>query len=181
MSPTPLRFITGSANKFAEAAAIIPDLVRAEADLPEIQSLDPEQIICAKLDEAARSFEGRLIVEDTCLFFDCLGSSLPGPLIKWFLKPLGPQGLFELADRYGVHGATARCTVGLKDGDRIRFFVGEVRGAIVAPAGETAFGWDPIFKPEWSDRTFAELSTEEKNADSHRARAFKALASHLST
>ena len=46
-----------------------------------------------------------------------------------------------------------------------------------APAGGNGFGYDPVFLPDDADgRTAAELSAAEKNATSHRARAFEALA-----
>lgn len=50
-----------------------------------------------------------------------------------------------------------------------------------AAAGEQGFGYDPVFVPDGGDgRTFAQLSRDEKNAVSHRGRAFRALASMLS-
>jgi len=50
-------------------------------------------------------------------------------------------------------------------------------GAIIdAPRGANGFGYDPIFVPDGESRTFAEMSSEEKNKISHRARALaKAL------
>lgn len=51
-------------------------------------------------------------------------------------------------------------------------FRGEVCGRIIdAPRGENGFGYDPVFVPDGFDKTFAELSQEEKNRISHRARA----------
>jgi XTP/dITP diphosphohydrolase len=58
---------------------------------------------------------------------------------------------------------------------------GEVRGFIAErPRGDKGFGYDPIFIPEGFDKTFAEMSPEEKNSISHRARALKRLAELLS-
>ena len=51
----------------------------------------------------------------------------------------------------------------------VKLFVGSVPGRIVEPRGDGGFGYDPIF--EHDGTTFAEMSTEEKNAVSHRGRA----------
>ncbi|AMB43558.1 RdgB/HAM1 family non-canonical purine NTP pyrophosphatase [Methylobacterium sp. AMS5] len=63
-------------------------------------------------------------------------------------------------------------------------FEGRVFGDLVEPRGNLGFGYDPMFRPEGMDRTFGEISSEEKhgvdwqsgNALSHRARAFVELA-----
>jgi len=63
-------------------------------------------------------------------------------------------------------------------------FEGRVFGDLVQPHGSLGFGYDPMFRPEGMDRTFGEISSEEKhgvdwqsgNALSHRARAFVQLA-----
>lgn len=50
----------------------------------------------------------------------------------------------------------------------------------VEPRGDGGFGYDPVFVPDGGDgRTFAEMSPDEKNAVSHRGRAFRALATQL--
>ena len=59
------------------------------------------------------------------------------------------------------------------------FAEGRVEGRIVAPRGENKFGWDPIFEPLGSTKTFAEMTPEEKIAVSHRGRAAAALLQHL--
>lgn len=54
---------------------------------------------------------------------------------------------------------------------------GVVRGRLLTqPVGEGGFGYDPLFAPDGDDRSYAQLSPEEKNAISHRSRAFRALA-----
>jgi XTP/dITP diphosphohydrolase len=53
---------------------------------------------------------------------------------------------------------------------------GWIDGHIVdAPRGEGGFGYDPIFQPLGESRTIAEMSPEEKDAVSHRGKAFRAL------
>ncbi len=73
--------------------------------------------------------------------------------------------------------ARFRCVVVLKcgEGDEV---VGEgaCEGRIgYEPKGSDGFGYDPVFFPSGYDRTFAELTAEEKNAISHRGKALRAL------
>jgi XTP/dITP diphosphohydrolase len=56
----------------------------------------------------------------------------------------------------------------------VKLFRGSVRGRIVEPRGEGGFGYDPIF--EHDGTTFAEMTADEKNAVSHRGRAFAKFA-----
>jgi XTP/dITP diphosphohydrolase len=59
-------------------------------------------------------------------------------------------------------------------------FEGKVEGKIIMEKrGEFGFGYDPIFIPEDQSRTFAEMSLEEKNKFSHRARAFQKMIEFL--
>lgn len=59
-------------------------------------------------------------------------------------------------------------------------FEGEVRGEITTEEhGTNGFGYDPVFRPEGHEKTFAEMSDDEKNAISHRARAVAKLVAHL--
>ena len=71
------------------------------------------------------------------------------------------------------------------DGEE-RLWRGEVHGALVwPPRGEKGFGYDPIFLPDGHDRTFGEMSSDEKHgwetpdALSHRARAFRMFAEDM--
>jgi len=171
-------FITGNPNKLREAQQILDNIEGMQIDLPEIQDRDPRKIIEAKLQTAQSQQQGQFICDDTSLCFDCLGG-LPGPFIKWFLEELGTQGLYELVSKYDNHSATARCMIGYSNGGEIQFFEGVARGTIVAPRGETEFGWDPIFLPEGHDKTYAEMDAEEKNKISHRKKALNKLKEFL--
>lgn len=67
----------------------------------------------------------------------------------------------------------------VKDG-ATHLFEGIVDGEILTePHGQGGFGYDPVFRPEGWDKTFAEASAEEKNAVSHRGRATRALIEYL--
>lgn len=66
------------------------------------------------------------------------------------------------------------------EGNVIRTFTGEVEGVIIDDRrGDGGFGYDPIFFYPPYEKTFAQLSTEEKNRISHRARAFQKIKNYL--
>jgi XTP/dITP diphosphohydrolase len=66
------------------------------------------------------------------------------------------------------------------DGREVQF-EGIVNGQILEEKrGKTGFGYDPIFQPEESDLSFAEMPLEEKNKISHRGRAVQKLVEYLS-
>ncbi len=77
-------------------------------------------------------------------------------------------------------GAAFVCAVAYVDGTEELFTDGRMPGHLVRePRGHNGFGYDPIFVPEGDTRTSAELSTEEKDAISHRGQALRALAAVL--
>ncbi len=81
---------------------------------------------------------------------------------------------------YEKRGARFVCCIAMAAKGKIKTFFGYVKGRIgTEPRGEKGFGYDPIFYPEGYDRTFAEMSSAEKNAISHRGRALKELQKYL--
>jgi XTP/dITP diphosphohydrolase len=73
------------------------------------------------------------------------------------------------------------CVLALaRPGKDVQTFEGEARGTIVwPPRGDKGFGYDPIFLPTGLDRTFGEMSHDEKLPLTHRARAFEKLLAAL--
>ncbi len=172
-------FITGNKHKAEEVAALLPGIHQLDIELPEIQSLDPEEIVSAKLAEARKHHDGIITVEDVSLSLSGL-NGLPGTMIKWFVKTLGPQGIYELTTKLGNDRATIRCTVGLsRPGQAPTFFTTERIGRIVPPRQASAFGWNPIFQQDGINKTYAEMTIEERNTISHRAGAWKQAAAIL--
>ncbi|MFP3939389.1 MAG: non-canonical purine NTP pyrophosphatase [Thermoanaerobaculia bacterium] len=221
MSRPPVAFATGNRGKLEEARRIFAAAGGLETegvalDLPEIQSLDLEEVLRAKGREAARRLRRPVIVEETGFEIDAFGG-FPGPLVKWMLRAMGAEGMARAALAAGAAsgagaGATARCALmfldapGAEDGrgapatsgdahgqgagassgapepGEVREVVAEgvARGRLVLPPrGEGGFGWDPVFRPDGEERTFGELSGEEKDRIGHRGRAWRALAAHL--
>jgi XTP/dITP diphosphohydrolase len=87
--------------------------------------------------------------------------------------------LAQISDVDDVHrGAAFVCSAVLVLPDKREFTVeGEMRGRVVRePRGTGGFGYDPIFVPDFETRTSAELTPAEKDAISHRGKAFRALA-----
>ncbi len=177
-------FITGSKHKFEEGKKIVPQLEQLTIDLVEIQELNPKKIIEHKLLEGLKYRKGKLknaefIVEDSCLYLDCL-PGLPGPLIKWFMKTINNEGLYDIAKRFNNYGAHAKTTIGYaKSAKEIYFFEGIVKGKITSPKAFNGFGWDAIFIPDGYSKRFSEMTKDEKNTISHRSHAFRKLKGFL--
>jgi inosine triphosphate pyrophosphatase len=175
-----LILVSSNPKKAIEAERILGmPLLRVHLTLPEIQAASLEEITLHKLETARSRGHQRLIVEDVSLGFVQLGN-FPGPYVKWLLECAGGRGLGALAFALNDRSAIARCCVGYWDGEEGRLFIGETAGQIlVEPRGAQDFGWDPWFQPEGSDRTFAEMDASEKDAVSHRGRAYSRLRAYL--
>ncbi|MEM4181718.1 MAG: RdgB/HAM1 family non-canonical purine NTP pyrophosphatase [Candidatus Pacearchaeota archaeon] len=176
-----LYFITGNEKKFQEIKEIIPQVEKINFDLREIQEIDSKKIIEEKLKKALKIKRTEFIVEDTSLYLDCL-NGFPGPLIKWLLKTIGNEGIFNLTEKLGNNKAEAKTIVGYARNEKeIYLFEGSLRGKIVYSRGKEGFGWDRIFQPENSNKTFAEMTIEEKNKFSMRRIAAEKLKNFLET
>jgi len=173
-----LTFITSSANKLAEVECILGrSLAQAAVPLEEIQAIDLEPVVSHKARHAYAHLGRPVLVEDTGLAF-AAWNGLPGALIKWFLAALGPQGICKLLRDETNRAAAATTLFGYDDGGGCRVFAGTVSGVIPeAPRGTNGFGWDAILQPLGSERTFAEMTPEEKDHFSMRRLALEHLRS----
>lgn len=177
-----LKFITGNKTKFNEVKELLkPIQVRQlKISLDEIQDIDPHKIIRHKLNEAFRHHQGPFIIEDDSVTLDCLGSKLPGPLIKWFNDYLKAKGIVNLAVKMGNQKATAYAYIAYaKSKSNISFFIGKVRGKIVSPRGSYRFGYDEIFEANGSKQTFSQMKAKGDFAKSPRGVAVKKLKKYL--
>jgi XTP/dITP diphosphohydrolase len=178
--PNKLILVSSNPNKGIEAERILGvPLLRVSISLPEIQAQTVEEITRYKLEVARTKGYGQLIVEDVSLGFDELGN-FPGPYVRWLLEAAGGKGLAAIAYALNNRAARAQCCVGFWDGRDSKVFHGETDGEIlVQPRGEQKFGWDAWFQPAGSKKTFAEMNAEEKDAVSHRGKAYRKLAEYL--
>ena len=147
-------------------------------DLPELQSLDAHEIVTAKAQAAYDIIQKPILVEDVSLVFTAMGR-LPGTLIKWFLEEIGPEGLVKIADGLPHRKAVAGILYAYYDGTTIQLFEGRAEGTVAPePRGLNAFGakgWNPIFIPNGSTKTFAEMTDDEVKPFSQRAQAIEKL------
>ncbi|SFU39383.1 XTP/dITP diphosphohydrolase [Pustulibacterium marinum] len=87
--------------------------------------------------------------------------------------------LTELAHKNNRQ-AQFKTVIALVQGEALHTFEGIAKGAITKEKqGEQGFGYDPVFQPEGYRKTFAELSSVEKNSISHRGLAMKKLVAFL--
>ncbi len=180
MPPLPFVLVTGNPGKHAEARRIAgAELEAAAIDLPEIQSLDLLEVLRAKADEAWRRLGRPLVVEEAGLELAAF-NGFPGPLVKWMLDAVGPDGIARAAAALGDARAVARCALLYRwDGGEL-IAEGRTEGTLVFPGrGDQGFGWDPIFLPAGGSRTFGELTGADKDAVSHRGRAWRSLLARL--
>jgi non-canonical purine NTP pyrophosphatase (RdgB/HAM1 family) len=172
-----LVFVTSNLGKLREAEAVLGcKLDHRALELDEVQSLDLEAVVRRKAADAFHRIGAPVLVEDTSLELSALGG-FPGPLIRWLLVSVGPAGICRIAACFADRAVTVRCIALASDGVDEVVGEGVVSGRIVtAPRGRRGFGWDSTFAPESGDgRTYAEMEQAEKNAISHRRRAFEAL------
>lgn len=180
-----LFFITGNKHKAEEVQAIWPAVQQLDIDLPEIQSLDPKEIVAAKLTEARKHHQGIIAVEDVSLVLAGM-NGLPGPMIKYFLQALGTEGMYELAKKIGNDRATVTCSVGVSVPNQdLNFFSCTRAGQIVSPRAlpttdaTSIFAWNPIFQPDGHHKTYAEMTLTERTAISHRGGAWREVKQYL--
>jgi XTP/dITP diphosphohydrolase len=191
-------FVLATANpdKAAEIVAVLHDAGAPVELAPRPETADEVEETGATLEENARLKAAALcaatglpaIADDTGLEVDALGGA-PGVYSARFAGPDATyaDNVARLLERLaGVEAPrrTARfATVAVArwpDGREVAA-IGEVDGTIAeTPRGTNGFGYDPLFVPTEGDgRTFAEMSTAEKHALSHRGRAFRTLADGL--
>ncbi len=195
--PTPAKLLLASSNpgKLREYQMLSAGRGAELALLPGFDGLP-------KFDERAPTFaenaagkavhysrfaELRVIADDSGLVVPALGGA-PGPKSARYAGPNSSDAgrvhkLLEELQSEPMRDRRARfvCTLALAQGGRLlAVFSDFVAGELLqAPRGDQGFGYDPIFFFPLLGKSFAELSREEKNAHSHRGKAFRKLLAYL--
>ena len=175
---------TGNFHKFDEARRVLAEYGISTAMLRvknvEIQSDSLTEIATASVIDAYNHCHMPVIVEDAGLFVDAL-KGFPGPYAAYVYKTISNPGLLKLMENVKDRKATFRSVIAFYDGHgETVCFEGEAAGTIAHDEIwgnlKTGFGFDPIFTPVGSEKTFAEMTIEEKNGYSHRANAIRKFA-----
>jgi XTP/dITP diphosphohydrolase len=176
-------FATSNDGKFGEAAKMLGgagvELRRFPFAHREVRSDDLAEIA----GEAALAAYARLgkpvFTEDSGLFINAL-DGFPGTYSGWVQKKIGNAGILRLLAGSGDRTAEFRAAIAYtEDGKSARTFSGSCRGAIApAPAGESGFGYDPIFVPAGHPQTFAQ-NKQLKNKLSHRYQSLLEFTKYL--
>ena len=175
-----LTIVTSNAKKAEQIGFFLGIPVKTESlEITEIQSLDILAVLEAKAKAAYEKLQVPLIVDDVSLALDEL-KGLPGPLVRWFLDTIGPEGLCRLADQTKTRAATATVGIGYIDASGFKLFTGTKRGRISdQPMGDSGFGWDSVFIQEGFERTRASLTALEYEHASIRKLPLDELKAYL--
>jgi len=177
-------FATNNFHKFNEARRVSAEYKIAVGMLRvkalEIQSDSLSEIAQASAIDAFGRCHLPVIVEDAGLFVNAL-KGFPGPYAAYVYKTVGNAGLLKLMENVADRRAAFKSSIVYYDGRGAPVcFEGEAAGKITSEErmgnGKSGFGFDPIFQPNGSAKTFAEMAIEEKNGFSHRASAVRKFA-----
>ncbi|NLE04098.1 MAG: XTP/dITP diphosphatase [Crenarchaeota archaeon] len=171
-------FATGNVHKFNEVRALLSEhgiaVAMLKAKGTEIQSDSIVDIAKTSVVSAFEKYKLPLLVEDAGLFIDAL-NGFPGPYAAFAFKTIGNTGILKLLENVKNRQAAFKSAISYYDYETksALSFEGQIIGKISlnekAKDSESVFGFDPIFIPNGSDKTFAQMSLEEKNKYSHRA------------
>ena len=176
-----LVFVTTNKDKLAEINDILGTNHKVSAiDIPEIQSLDLDEVITQKAKEAYKKIKKPILVEDISLEIKSL-KGLPGTFIKYFLNTVGTEGTVRMAgDAKTDTKVTA--AVAIYDGRDLKIFKGTVYGTLSPKnKGKHGFGFDKVFIPKGYKQTFAQMFPSIKNKISHRAKALRKVKAYLTS
>jgi XTP/dITP diphosphohydrolase len=185
-----LVFATNNQHKLEEVQAIIGDdfllkslkEIGCNADIPETGTTFDENA-SQKSNYIFEHFHLDCFSDDSGLEVDALDGE-PGVYSAHYSGSRDSETNMQLVlDKLGNNPnrtARFRCVISLIRDGKEHFFEGAVEGSIAHErSGKAGFGYDPIFKPQGYEVTFSEMSPEEKNSISHRAKAMAKLIEFL--
>lgn len=186
-------FATNNLHKLHEIKMMIGDKydvlslgdINCHDDIPETAStLEGNALLKARYVKEKYGFD--CFADDTGLEVAALGGE-PGVYSARYAGPghdseANMRLLLDKMNGIADRAARFRTVIALLLGDKEVIVDGVVNGEItIEPSGQNGFGYDPVFRPVDSSKTFAEMTDSEKNSISHRRRAVEALLKKLTT
>ncbi|EFK59289.1 non-canonical purine NTP diphosphatase [Sphingobacterium spiritivorum] len=185
-----LIFATNNAHKLDEVRAIVGDAfmikslddINCQDDIPETGDTFEENAK-QKTDYLVNKYGLYCFGDDSGLEIEAINNE-PGVYSARYSGSRDMERnidlvLEKLADSEN-RKARFRTVISLFLNEQQHFFEGAITGTIISERrGAEGFGYDPIFIPDGYDKTFAEMSVDEKNGISHRSIAVKALTGFL--
>lgn len=184
-------FATNNTHKLDELRAILGSGfevlgladIGCREDIPETAgTLEGNAVIKARYVKEHYGYD--CFADDTGLEVTALGGA-PGVYSARYAGPghdsvANMKLLLKNMEGKADRSARFRTVIALVEGDNLVTMDGIVEGRITeAPRGEAGFGYDPVFEPEDTGLTFAEMDAAAKNSLSHRGRATAKLLAHL--
>lgn len=196
MTPRTLVFATNNDHKLSELRSILGDSYRVlglkdigctDEIVEDGKSLHENAAIKARYIRDRYGYD--CLADDTGLLVDALDGA-PGVHTARYAGDGHDSSanmrllLHNLHDISDMDRRSARfmTVIALTDGDDILYFEGKAEGHIaLAPRGDKGFGYDPVFIPQGSGLTFAEMDSDMKNSISHRGNAVRNLINYLAS
>lgn len=187
----PIVFATNNSHKLDEVRALAGESftilslsdIGCHDEIPETAAtLEGNALIKAKWVKEKYGYD--CFADDTGLMVDALDGE-PGVYSARFAgEHCSPADnvklLLEKLEGIDNRKARFETVIALILGDEIKTFKGIVEGSIaLSPSGNGGFGYDPVFIPDETGITFADMLPEDKNAISHRGRAVRKLIDYL--
>lgn len=161
-----LVFVTSNKDKIKDAIKLLPEykIEHVDFEVPEIQSFDIHEIVEHKINFAYERIHKPCYVQDTGLYLDCL-NGFPGPLVRWYFEVVGAEKICQIAHLLKNPKCHWTTVLGYHDGQKITYIEESVYGTLPkSPQGTGDYAWDNIVIPDGSDKTFSEMTFEEKQS-----------------
>ena len=173
-------------NKYLEASWILRKhgikIEKNDFNKIEIQNDNIEKIAVIAAKNAFSNLKTELIVEDSGLFIEEL-NGFPGPYSSHAYKTIGIEGIIRILSKSKSRNAEFKSVLAhVNMNGNIKKFIGITKGIIAkSPKGNNGFAFDCIFIPDNSKKTYGEMSINEKNQYSHRAKSFNEFVSNINS
>lgn len=170
-----LFFVTGNRNKFEEVKKVTDrhgiELEWSDVDVIEQKLKTEKEVAIAKALTALKILNKPVLVEDTGIYLEAY-KDFPGPNAKVVFNGVGINGILKLLEGKPRGARFVTSFAFAKPNLHPLAFTGECAGRIAEkPSEKVDFAYDTIFIPEGETRTFSEMTKEEKEQYSHRAKA----------